>query len=31
MKIHQVYTESELRNFTYIIELDNGSALFITN
>jgi len=29
MKIHQVYTESVLRNFTYLIELDNGSALVI--
>ena len=29
MKVHQVYTESELRNFTYLIELDNGSGLII--
>lgn len=29
MKIHQVYTESELRNFTYLIELEDGSALVI--
>jgi hydroxyacylglutathione hydrolase len=29
MKIHQVYTESELRNFTYLIELENNSALVI--
>jgi len=29
MKIHQVYTESVLRNFTYLIELENNSALVI--
>jgi hydroxyacylglutathione hydrolase len=29
MKIHQVYTESELRNFTYLIELEDMSALVI--
>ncbi|MEH6557319.1 MAG: hydroxyacylglutathione hydrolase [Oceanicoccus sp.] len=29
MEIHQVYTESELRNFTYFIELEDGSALVI--
>ena len=29
MKIHQVYTASELRNFTYLIELENGSAIVI--
>ena len=29
MKIHQVYTASELRNFTYLIELENGSAISI--
>ena len=29
MKIHQVYTESELRNFTYLIELEDNSALVI--
>ena len=29
MKIHQIYTASELRNFTYIIELNDGSAIVI--
>jgi len=29
MKIHQLYTHNELRNFTYIIELDNQDALVI--
>ena len=29
MKIHQIYTQSFLRNFTYLIELDNGAALVI--
>jgi hydroxyacylglutathione hydrolase len=29
MKIHQKYTDSELRNFTYIIELDNGNAIVV--
>lgn len=29
MKIHQVYTASELRNFTYLIELADGSAIAI--
>jgi hydroxyacylglutathione hydrolase len=29
MKIHQVYTASVLRNFTYLIELENGSAIAI--
>ena len=29
MKIHQVYTASKLRNFTYLIELDNASAIAI--
>ena len=29
MKIHQVYTASELRNFTYLIELSDGSAIAI--
>lgn len=29
MKIHQVYTASELRNFTYLIELSDGSAISI--
>lgn len=29
MKIHQFYTHNELRNFTYIIELDSGQAIVI--
>lgn len=29
MKIHQIYTASELRNFTYLIELADGSAITI--
>ena len=29
MKIHQVYTASELRNFTYLIELEDGTAIAI--
>jgi len=29
MKIHQLYTNNQLRNFTYIIQLDNGSALVV--
>jgi hydroxyacylglutathione hydrolase len=29
MKIHQFYTHNELRNFTYIIELDNAEAIVI--
>lgn len=29
MKIHQIYTHNELRNFTYIIELGNLSAIVI--
>jgi len=29
MKIHQLYTHSFLRNFTYLIELNNGTALVI--
>jgi hydroxyacylglutathione hydrolase len=29
LKIHQVYTHSELRNFTYIIELEDRSAIVI--
>ena len=29
MKIHQVYTASELRNFTYLIELADGTAIAI--
>lgn len=29
MKIHQFYTHNELRNFTYIIELDNADAIAI--
>ena len=29
MKIHQVYTASELSNFTYLIELENRSAIAI--
>jgi hydroxyacylglutathione hydrolase len=29
MKIHQFYTHNELRNFTYIIELDSGEAIVI--
>ena len=29
MKIHQIYTASELRNFTYIIELNDGGAIAI--
>ena len=29
MKIHQIYTASELRNFTYIIELNDGTAITI--
>ncbi len=29
MKIHQIYTASELRNFTYLIELSDGSAISI--
>lgn len=29
MNIHQIYTDSNLRNFTYIIELKNKSAIVI--
>ena len=29
MKVHQIYTDSNLRNFTYIIELNNKSAFVI--
>jgi hydroxyacylglutathione hydrolase len=29
MKIHQIYTDSQLRNFTYILELNNKSAYVI--
>lgn len=29
MKIHQLYTHNQLRNFNYIIELDNKSAIVI--
>ncbi len=29
MKIHQIYTHNELRNFTYILELDNQSSIVI--
>ena len=29
MKIHQVYTESVLDNFTYLLELSDGSAIAI--
>ena len=29
MKIHQLYTQSFLRNFTYLIELNDGAAIVI--
>ncbi|MFT7558114.1 MAG: hydroxyacylglutathione hydrolase [Flavobacteriales bacterium] len=29
MKVHQIYTHSELRNFSYLIEMDNRSCLVI--
>ena len=29
MKIHQIYTQSFLRNFSYIIELEDRSAMVI--
>jgi len=29
MEIHQIYTANELRNFTYIIELNNSTAIVI--
>jgi len=29
MKVHQVYTQSVLRNFTYLIELDNKTAIVL--
>lgn len=29
MKIHQIYTHSELRNFTYLIELEDRSAIVL--
>ena len=29
MKIHQLYTESFLRNFTYLIELSDKTAIVI--
>ena len=29
MQIHQLYTQSVLRNFTYLIQLDDGSAIVI--
>ncbi|MDG1473879.1 MAG: MBL fold metallo-hydrolase, partial [Porticoccaceae bacterium] len=29
MKIHQLYTHSVLRNFTYLIELSDGTAICI--
>jgi len=29
MQIHQLYTQSVLRNFTYLIQLDDGNAIVI--
>ena len=29
MNIHQIYTYNDLRNFTYVIALDNGDALVL--
>jgi len=29
MKIHQIYTGNQLRNFTYIIQLNNNSAIVV--
>ncbi|MFT6733800.1 MAG: hydroxyacylglutathione hydrolase [Polaribacter sp.] len=29
MKIHQIYTKNQLRNFTYILEFDNETAIVI--
>ncbi len=29
MKVHQIFTDNELRNFNYVIALDNGQALVI--
>ena len=29
MKIHQIYTDNDLRNFTYVIELKNRTALVV--
>ena len=29
MKIHQIYTDNQLRNFTYIIQLENNTALVV--
>ena len=29
MKIHQLYTQSFLRNFTYLMELNDGTAIVI--
>ena len=29
MKIHQYYTYNDLRNFTYVIELDSGEAIVL--
>ncbi len=29
MQVHQIYTHNELRNFTYLIALDDGSALVL--
>ena len=29
MNIHQIYTYNDLRNFTYVIELDHGEALVL--
>ncbi|MFK8011715.1 MAG: hydroxyacylglutathione hydrolase C-terminal domain-containing protein [Marinicellaceae bacterium] len=29
MNIHQIYTDNQLRNFTYIIQLSNGSAIVV--
>ena len=29
MQVHQLYTQSILRNFTYLIELADGSAIVI--
>lgn len=29
MKIHQLYTDNQLRNFTYVIQLDNNSAIVV--
>ena len=29
MKIHQIYTANQLRNFNYLIELSDNSAMVI--